>query len=187
MSLTLIVIAAYLGICFGGEVFLNEDLILKWTFNDEDESVIFKYYIPTAKATGTWGWVGTGIKSIENGRGMAGADLVSFILGESIYEDRFGVENGYPSRDTEEECQDNVLDLEKYIEGNHHVLQWKRYLNTGDICDLPLEKGKQYFVLYAFGNAKDSDLRYHKRRGSELITFDDDFSNEELLSASFIS
>lgn len=182
MLTKLFYLACLISVSIAGEVYLPEDLIVRWSFNSDD-TITFKYFIPLIKAIGPWGYAGFGIKNIEDGRSMIGADLVSIIMSDSTSLDRFAIENDYPPADVDEGCQDNLLDMKHYDEDKHRVYEWSRFLNTGDICDLPLYKDDDYYILWSFGNTKDGEIRYHRRRGTEPITLSDDFTNEGIYSS----
>ena len=122
-------------------------------------------------AAPTTGWVAVGFDA-ENK--MAGANiLIGYVAdGAAFLRDDFGSAQVKHESDTGLGGSENFSELEGEETDGVTVLRFTIPLDSGDAFDKPLEPGKSYKVIYAYGPAgKDDFGSYHtKTRGSFELT-----------------
>jgi DOMON domain len=141
--------------------------------NSETKGIVFQWKIiedniEIILSAPTEGWVAVGFNP---SRMMKDANiLIGYVKnGEIFMEDHFGSGNTKHQADTDLGGSDDITVISGSEEENKTILRFSIPLNSGDLNDQNLEKGKKYKVIFAYGK-KDNFTSYHKLRTSLMIT-----------------
>lgn len=119
----------------------------------------------------TTGWIAVGFDPTNM---MANANfLIGYVSnGTPFMSDHFGDGTFKHTQDTKLGGKDNFSDVEGEEINGATLIRFSIPLDSGDAYDKPLEQGKTYRVIYAYGpNGKDDFATYHsKNRGGFEIT-----------------
>lgn len=141
---------------------------MKFEYNNRNDNLHFTLHVPRTIFE-PYEWAGIGIKRIEDGAGMANADITTFIFKEYIIEDRWATENGFPLADEDlgGTLDSDIGPTKAIIDLETKVLAWDRPLDTKDQYDVKLEYGQRYYLLWAHGRLEGDDIGYHEDRDYE--------------------
>lgn len=119
----------------------------------------------------TTGWISIGFDPTV---GMKDANIIiGYVKNDSVFiRDDYGVSPTSHSLDTDVEGEDNISNKEGFEKDGRTEISFSIPLDSGDMRDRILKKGKEYTVLLAYGGDNADDFTsYHKNRLITKITF----------------
>jgi hypothetical protein len=138
----------------------EKDIQLKWRTDAE-----FLYVEVKAPTTG---WVGFGIDAEKE---MLRANIIIGCVkdGVVLIEDHYGTAPRAHRLDTDLGGKDNLSEKGGEEADGATILRFRIPLDSGDTYDRPLEAGKEYEVLLAYGATDDLKTRHATRAHFKLV------------------
>lgn len=163
-----------------GVVYLPSEVILAWDF-PTSETVKFELRVPQA-VFDSFGWIGIGLKKVNSGSGMSGADITNIIF-KSPIQDSFAPPRGGPINDLELGGTSDLINPDSHVDGRGINYFWEKKLETGDKYDLALVQDSEFRLLYAKGmvTADGVQLQHeYENRGTINIVLSENFKDTSL-------
>ena len=163
-----------------GVVYLPSEVILAWSF-PTTETVKFELRVPQA-VFDSYDWIGIGLKNVNSGSGMSGADIANIIFKTPI-QDSFAPPRGGPVSDESLGGTCDLIRPDSHVDGRGINYFWEKQLNTGDKYDIVLTSGGEYRLLYAKGKVTPEGVQLqhgYEDRGTIDIVLSDDFRDTSL-------
>lgn len=167
-----LLIICLLGLSLSGKVCLPTGWTLEWSFPDSS-NISFELVLQL-ETLEEFGWVGIGFKYDEEETGMAGADIINFILTDMPI-DAYSESNSEPVSDIEFGGEDNILTPTYDIETFTYT--WTKPIISGDDYDKEYIENDSYQLLWACGQMSGDVMLSHDsdNRDTIDITLSDDF------------
>ena len=165
---------------WAGVEYLPYEMKLTWRINAEE--VYFNLSIPVIRTT-YMDWWGVGFKPSSESLDKSNADIT--IVTKSGLSDRWAPYNACPSPDELHGGNNSLTPLFSYPIGSEHVTGWSRPLHTGDVYDIGLREGEEYWLLWAIGKEKEGGgvaMHAENNKGIRKVRMTNEYVSEETVS-----
>lgn len=181
----ILIISAILLTVNAGNIDLPYSCTFIWSF--PNDQVIYYELRVSDYAKGLFGWIGVGIKNLQDGPDMTNADI-SLIQFQGKHDDSWSFGNGSLETDVSLGGTDDIQGFSDPSGRGTTYYSWMKPYNTGDSFDNSLVKDNNYYFLWAFGQVEDGEVQMHEDsdKGIEEVTFAEDFKLQ-IKQTSFIS
>ena len=159
---------------------LSPSYLLEWRLDND---------VLTIRMTvGTLGWVGFGLEPDANTMKNADIYFCQVIDGVGLITDRYALDVGPPTLDTDLNGEDNIIDFFASEVDGSTVCQFSRRVNTGDNNWDKVIENRLMKTMFAF-NPETDDLVYHgpTRQSDVFINFYDTLPSDEVPDAILIA